>query len=184
MCKNKILPPSTPADSISILEAQHSMHASPICELLGLIRSIRRYPSIKGGEPSEVDVDDIPVSCCKSNVMVLLQLPSPPRLSGFLKFRTSTAFSLIPAWKERWLVMTQGDKKQTIHIYRTRKECYPAEHFIVCPQHCVAAEPSLNEPGSFCFSFSIIGGRRIVLAATSEFQMWCWISCIRLLSDD
>ena len=164
--------------------SKRNMHASPFCELLGIIRSIRRYQSIKRESTSEVDLDDTPVSCYKSNLMVLLQLPSPPRLSGYFKLKTSTAMSRIRAWKERWLVMTQGDNKTTIHIYRVRKECHPAEHFIVCPLHCVDAEPSLNEPGSFCFSFLTVGGRRIVLAATSEFQMWCWISCIRLLSDD
>ena len=136
-------------------------------------------PDIRDRETSGEDNQYCLVPSDIGDLISLLNLPSPPRLSGFLKLKTSTTFSLIRAWKERWLVMTQDNDQKRIHIYRKRRECYPTKFFRVCPQHCVAVEHSLSGPGLFCFSFAIVEGGRIILAATSEFQMWSWISCIQ-----
>ena len=151
------------------------IRASPFGVLLDIIQR----PDIRGQEASDEDVGYGPTSSgCIGELILLLHLPSPPRLSGFLKLKASTTFSL-RAWKERWLVMTQYNDQTSIHVYRKRKECYSKTIFTVCTQHCVAVEPSLCGPGLFCFSFAIVEGGRIILAATSAFQMWSWISCIQ-----
>jgi hypothetical protein len=149
-----------------------------------VLLEIVQRPDIREGETSDEDYDYRLVSSYISDLILLLHLPSPPRLSGFLKLKASTAFTFIRAWKERWLVMTQDNDQKRIHIYRKRRECYPTKFFTVCPQHRVAEEPSLSGPGLFCFSFAIVEGERITLAATSEFQMWSWISCIQSSSLD
>jgi hypothetical protein len=152
-----------------------SMHgrSSPFLALLDIIQS----SSIRSQHASD---EDVHISNYIRELSFLLNLPTPPRMSGFFKMKISTTFSPIRAWKERWLVMTQDEDKKIILVFRNRKEYDEnlTERFLVHPQHCVV-ERQLKASRKFCFSFSTVDGRRIILSATSEFQMWSWISCIQ-----
>ena len=156
------------------------IRASPLSTLLSIVQ----FPNIIESQDKS-EVSDQNTRFVRELIMFR---HNPPLLSGFFRLKSSNAFSSIRAWKERWLVMTKDDTANFM-IYIHRKRCgkdYSAKQFktlLVYPQHCVV-ENARNGSGSFCFSFSTAEGRRVILAATSEFQMWSWISNIRSISDE
>ena len=117
-----------------------------------------------------------------NGVIFLSGLPAAPRLSGFLKIKTSrtSSISMFSKWKERWCLLIPQSWGVIIQYYRSQPDSLSTIAKQVCIDigHRAVPEPQLLRAGRFCFSFATSAEGRVVVATTSEFQMGLWMSCI------
>jgi hypothetical protein len=117
-----------------------------------------------------------------NGVAFLSGLPAAPRISGFLKIRKSStsSISMLKRWKERWCLLILQSSGIIIRCYRSQPDSLSTSTKEICidiGQHAVP-EPKLMQAGRFCFSFESSAEGRVVISATSEFQMILWMSYI------